>query len=110
MSENERTAEVLVREALEPANFDRLKADPASVLNELKKEILNRPRVLEQDRFVYRTVILSLSLLALAVAGTAIYLAIFNNGKVDHFPEILTALGSASLGALAGIIAPSQKG
>jgi hypothetical protein len=109
MSENERTAEVLVREALEPANFDRLKADPVSLLNELKREILNRPRVLEHDRFVYRTVISSLSLLALAVAGAAIYLAIVNNGKVDHFPEILTALGSASLGALAGIIAPNQK-
>jgi hypothetical protein len=63
-------------------------------------------RIMERDRFVYRVVISVLSVLALAVAGTAVVLAIKNNGKVDDFPVILTALGSAALGALAGIVAP----
>ena len=65
-------------------------------------------RVIERDPFVYRVVICVLSALALAVVAIAAYLAVINNGKVDNFPVILTALGSASLGALAGILAPGQ--
>lgn len=66
-------------------------------------------RALERDPFVYRVVICVLSALALIVVSIAAYLAIVNNGKVDNFPVILTALGSAALGALAGIVAPGQS-
>lgn len=104
-----RPTEFLFLKALEPENIEKLRANPEATLNELRAAVLQRSRVLEQDRFVYRTVICALSTLALAVAGAAIYLAIANNGNVQHFPEILTALGSASLGALAGILAPSQR-
>ena len=111
MLDEQRSAEVLVRKALDPINLARLREDPEKTLNDLMKDILARPRVLEQDIVVYRIVIITLSLLALSVAGTAMALAFLNTKDPrPPFPEILTALGSASLGALAGILAPTQKG
>ncbi len=110
MNEEARSAEVLVRQALEPQNLSKLKTDPEGTLRSLEANILQRPRVMEQDKVVYRIVIGALSTLALSVAGTAIYLSIANNGDVQKFPDILTALGSASLGALAGILSPNGRG
>lgn len=110
MSDERRSAEMLVKQALDPNNLAKLREDPEKTLNDLMREILARPRVLEQDIVVYRIVIITLSLLALSVAGAAMALAFMNAKSTTppHFPEILTALGSAALGALAGILAPTQ--
>lgn len=58
------------------------------------------------DRFVYRVVVCVLSALALTVTVAAVALLFKDPEAVKNFPVILTALGSASLGALAGILAP----
>ncbi len=106
------SAELLVRTAIAtPGALDRLRADPESTLKELAAEAVREaPRVLEQDRFVYRAVILTLSAISLAVVGCAVVLALRTDvANPIRFPDILTALGSAAIGALAGILAPSPR-
>lgn len=57
----------------------------------------------EKDVWVFRLVVLSLGLCMLASLVGAIVLAI----KGMDTPEILVALGSAAVGGLAGLLAPS---
>ena len=99
---------MLVRQALDPENLPKAEGRSRGHLRELEARILQRPRALEQDKVVYRIVIGALGLLALSVAGTAIYLSIQGHGEVKQFPDILTALGWASLSALAGILSPQR--
>lgn len=58
---------------------------------------------LPQDAWVYRIVAAALGLAVLASLGGAIILA--TNGRPT--PELLVALGSAAVGGLAGLLAPS---
>jgi len=61
---------------------------------------------LESDVWIYRGVALALGIVAgLAVLG-AILLAIATSRDT---PQILIALGSASIGALAGLLAPTPR-
>lgn len=59
------------------------------------------------DKWIYRVVVLALGLTALAEMIGTIYLVAPAGGKVTDIPEILMALGSAAVGALAGLLAPS---
>ncbi|CAG0941634.1 hypothetical protein ANRL1_00617 [Anaerolineae bacterium] len=61
---------------------------------------------LEKDVWIYRMVVAALGLTVLIGAIGAILLAVA--GK--PVPEVLVALGSASIGALAGLLAPSPAG
>jgi hypothetical protein len=78
----------------------------------LEGEIKKDPRVvaavfqppLETDVWIYRIVVLALGIAVLASIGGAIYLVAIGKGEV---PPILVALGSAAVGALAGLLAPS---
>lgn len=57
-----------------------------------------------QDPFVYRWVVFALGVVGLLAIGGAIYLA----AQPKEIPDALVALGSAAIGALAGLIAPKQ--
>ena len=61
---------------------------------------------------LYYVVVLSLGFVACAAAVGAIYLSSRTGvppGTEVKIPELLTALGSAAIGALAGLLAPPPK-
>ena len=89
--------ELAVRVADDSALADKIKADPVAALSNLAGP-------LQTDVWIYRCVVRSLGLTVLLVVIGVIVLACM--GKSDP-PQALTALGSAALGALAGLLAPS---
>jgi predicted phage tail protein len=106
-----RSAETLVqRFTSDPAALEELKHDPIEVLNRMKDQVVREhPRALEGDKWVYRIVVLALSLIAIASVIGAIVLAAKAQGGVANIPDVITALGSAAIGALAGLLAPSPR-
>ena len=62
----------------------------------------------QTEKWIYLIVVLILGLTVLIISSGVIYLTATNNGKVD-IPEILVAIGSAAVGALAGLLAPTLK-
>ena len=89
----------------DPDLIDRIKANPEKELPELREKIIrNVPVPLESDVWIYRGVVGALGLTVLSAVIGAIILASL---KVTPVPELLTAIGSAAVGALAGLLAPS---
>jgi len=82
--------------ATDPDLQERLKEDPAGTIANLAAPLAN-------DVWIYRIVVGALGLSVLLALGGAIVLA-FTGQKT---PDVLTALGSAAVGALAGLLAPS---
>jgi predicted phage tail protein len=110
MADEMRSADQLVKTIIEtPGVLQEIQSRPAETLNRLaeqaKKQVV--PRVLEQDRLIYRIVVSSLGLVVLFVVVGVIGLSFKNSGGTVAIPDVLTALGSAAIGALAGILAPS---
>ena len=73
-----------------------VKKDPVETL-----ERLSRP--LESDLWIYRIVVgtLAFSILAVIVASTVIVLV-----QDSDVPDVLVAIGTGAIGALAGLLAP----
>jgi hypothetical protein len=88
--------------------LDAVKAHP-DTLDAMAKEVTKSlpPPALVRDTFIYRTVVIALSLVAVGIAGGILLFYISNAGVIGPVPEILTALAAASIGALAGLLAPS---
>ena len=83
----------------DPALKERIVADPAGAIASLAATPL------QSDVWIYRMVVAALSLVALvAIVGT-IVLANTTTGV----PDALISLGSASVGALAGLVAPQGR-
>ncbi len=106
-----RSAEELVKRAsLEPGLLDKIKADPMKELQELAAKVVQevpQSPPLESDVWIYRMVVIALGLAVIsAVIGAIVLTAI----KAQSIPELLTAIGSAAVGALAGLLAPSPAG
>ena len=101
-----RSAELLVKTAMASQEvLDELKKDPETALKKLELEVVGElPRALENDKWIYRIVVSALSLVILIVALGVIYLT---HKASTNIPDVLTALGSAAIGALAGLLAPS---
>ena len=85
--------------ASDPALAARVKEDPA-------KAIAGLAEPLQSDVWIYRIVVGALALAILSAVGGAILLAM--NGRT--VPEVLLAIGSGAVGALAGLLAPSPAG
>ena len=85
--------------ASDPALAARVKEDPA-------KTIAGLVSPLQSDVWIYRTVVGALALAILGAVTGAILLAM--NGR--PVPEVLLAIGSGAVGALAGLLAPSPAG
>ena len=81
--------------------------DP-SIPDETKIKLLDAlqavPTPLQTDRWVYRLVV---SFLGLTLIGTVAGGFIITGKFAQAMPEGLVALGSAAVGALAGLLAPS---
>lgn len=82
---------------------DLFKADPVAAINQVKTI-----KPLEEDIWIYRIVVLALGLTILLIIIGIVVLMLM--GKIDSdkgVPTILTAISSAAIGALAGLLAPS---
>ena len=87
----------------DPAYFEEFREDPKKAL-----ERVTARTPLQTDVWIYRIVVLSLGLTVLMAVGGAIYLAASADaGQTASTPEILVAIGSAAVGALAGLLAPA---
>ena len=65
---------------------------------------------LDYDVWIYRIVVAVLGIAILGIIGGVITLMNISKGIDDkNIPTILTALGSAAIGALSGLLAPSPK-
>lgn len=78
-----------------------LKADPAQALNRLAAP-------LQTDVWIYRIVVCALAAAVIVALLGAI--ALTWRSSTNPVPDMLTAIGSAAVGALAGLLAPSPKG
>ena len=109
MSTNRSAEELVKRVLLEPGVLEKIKADPAKTLQELANQVIeDLPYTppLESDRLIYRIVVSALGIVVVLSVLGAIILTFRHTGDTK-IPETLTALGSASIGALAGLLAPS---
>jgi len=107
MKENIRSADQMVSILLkDPARLDAIKANPSKELPKVADEAKQQTPAYIGDKHVYRMVVGALGLLALLAAVGGIILVA--GGKTA--PDILVALGSAAVGALAGLLAPSPTG
>ena len=107
-----RSAETLVNRLTgDPSAIEELKRDPVAVLKRAKEQIVkDYPRALEGDKWIYRIVVLALSSIAIAsVIGAIVLAAKAPTGTSVSIPDVITALGSAAIGALAGLLAPSPR-
>ena len=80
------------------------KKDPVEAVDKMKESPL------DSDVWIYRMVVFSLGATILAIIIGVIIL--IGTGKISddkNVPTILTAIGSAAIGALAGLLAPSPN-
>jgi len=89
--------ELAIKVAKDPALRTRIMANPEAALSS------EAAAVTVPDTLIYRIVVGSLGLAVLISLVGSIILA---SQKLDT-PAVLTALGSAAVGALAGLLAPS---
>ena|ERR1700681_3775121 len=92
-------SELAAKVAQDPVLQEKIKADPVSTISSL----VAPPPPLQSDVWIYRMVVGALGLVVLIAIIGAIVLSV--SGK--PIPDVLTALGSAAIGALAGLLAPS---
>lgn len=88
--------ELAARVAQDPSLQEQIRADPVAT-------IANLATPLQSDVWIYRMVVAALGLVVLISIIGAIYLANSANGV----PDAIISLGSAAVGALAGLLAPS---
>jgi hypothetical protein len=88
-----------------PGVLDKVRTDPENTLRKLAAETTKQlpPPPLVRNSGIYYVVVGSLGAVSITAAIGAIYLAV----RSVQIPDILTALGSAAIGALAGLLAPS---
>ena len=107
MATQARSAEEMVRRMLvEPGLLERIKADPVKELQQLAAEVVKEvpsSPPLETDVWIYRIVVGTIGLVALIAVVGAIFISLRADLQV---PDLLTAIGSAAIGALAGLLSP----
>lgn len=107
-NETIRSAMALVNKVINsPELTQKVKDDPAAELPKIAKDVIRDMETpLKWDKWIYRIVVASLGSVIIIVVTGAIFLAATKTGDVK-IPEVLTAIGSAAVGALAGLLAPS---
>jgi hypothetical protein len=98
--------EVLRIVTANPERLEALKANPLPELQKLSDEAKAATPPWSGDILLYRVAVIVLGSLALIAAIGSVILVIV--GKTT--PEVLVALGSAAVGALVGLFAPSPTG
>jgi len=99
--------ELLDHLSVDEAALEKFKQDPMAILAGLSA----RERApAHNDTFIYRFVVIVLGLVVIGIAGVEIgthFQAVLNEAKVPpKVPDFLIFIGSTSLGALAGLLAP----
>jgi hypothetical protein len=95
-----------------PSVLDAVKNDPEKTLQGLAKNATKHlpPPPLIRDSGIFYLVVIALGLVAVLGVAGAIYLAAsVQGGTTPQIPDTITALASAAIGALAGLLAPSPK-
>jgi hypothetical protein len=96
---------MLVKTVLsDPTKVAQLATDPRGVLTQAADSAKEETPVYFTDRWIYRLVVGFLGSTAILVV---LSYAIYPIAKIVTIPEGLVAMGSAALGALAGLLAPS---
>jgi hypothetical protein len=71
---------------------------------------LNELSPLHYDVWIYRAVVVVLGVIVIATVFGGIYIAVIGRGEPTmKLPDAIVAIGSAAVGALAGLLAPSPK-
>jgi len=92
------------------------KAPEAECGPQVKKEIVDKVQEIKEriesplvtDKWIYRCVVWFLGFAILACLFFTFYLSVVHTGTSDiQVPDIFLAIGSAAVGALAGLLAPS---
>lgn len=81
----------------------RIQTDPVAAIDTLA----DQSETWTKDPWIYRWVVSILGLVLLAVVFSSVALMFVSPGRSFTVPEVLVSLGSASVGALAGLLAPS---
>jgi len=84
---------------------DRIGSDSPRPLEPIKRAE-KIPPALESDKFIYRMAVTALSLTLL---GSLIFGFVFAWFREKDIPQFIVALGSASVGGLAGLLAPATR-
>lgn len=98
-------AEIIIKS---PGLLDKSNPDAEKIVEDLAEKTtkyIPTPALIG-DKWLYRTVVLALGI----VATASIIGAIILSAESLNVPEVITALGSAAIGALAGLLAPSPAG
>lgn len=107
MKEKERSADKMLSLLEDPATWQAVIANPSQELPRVATKAKEQAHpAYYGDVWVYRLIVGALGLLTLIAAVGGIMLVA--GGKTA--PDILVALGSAAVGALAGLLAPSPVG
>lgn len=83
---------------------NQFREDPISAVNQFQQNPLTT------DKWIYRLIVLALGISIISIVIGVILL--LSSGKIsddNSIPTILTAIGSGSIGALAGLLAPPPK-
>jgi len=107
MQERIRSADQMANILLkDPTRLDAIKANPSKELPRVAEEAKEQTPAYIGDKVVYRMVVGALGSVVLVAAVGAIVLVAVDKTA----PDVLVALGSAAVGALAGLLAPSPTG
>jgi hypothetical protein len=88
-----------------PELQQQFKDDPVKAV-----DVINQKSPLETDPWIYRIIVSALGITILSIIIGVIVL--IGTGRISDdkgVPTILTAIGSAAIGALAGLLAPPPK-
>jgi hypothetical protein len=87
-----------------PTLLQQLQTDPKGTLETVAEEVTKTlpPPAYITDQWTYRIVVIALGIVVISAMIGGVYLAV--NGKT--IPDVLTALGAAAIGALAGLLTP----
>ena len=108
MADVVRSAEVIDKILARSKPLRKLVEQEPQVLTAITEELVKfypTPAYVS-DSSIYKVVVIFLGLVALIAMVGAVVLA-FRSGTTQQIPDVITALGSASIGALAGLLAPS---
>lgn len=84
---------------------NQFKNDPVAAADQFQQQ-----SPLATDKWIYRIIVLSLGITILSIIiGVMILIGIGKFTQDFEVPSILTAIGSAAIGALAGLLAPAPK-
>jgi hypothetical protein len=103
MANRKDIADLLSNVIADPNTNANLKTQAQALSNQLAGDT-----VLQSDVFIYRTVVIVLGAAVLLTISGGLGLAFLGSSNYK-LPAELVAIGSAAVGALAGLLAPSPK-